>query len=116
MCRQLKPWGAGGKCSPSRTCSTFPVGEPKTFSSSKRPVMGERVPGWCSSRSIMPDYSARKKLDSWQRHPHAMFVVTEEDEAAIRAVYEQQGEFAVACGKTLHRTSQDAPRPRFLYA
>ena len=30
--------------------------------------------------------------------PHApvMFVVTEEDEAAIRAVYQQRGEFAAA--------------------
>jgi hypothetical protein len=27
-------------------------------------------------------------------HAPAMFVVTEEDEAAIRAVYEQRGEFA----------------------
>jgi hypothetical protein len=37
-------------------------------------------------------------LDSGQRHPHspAMFVVTEEDEAANRAVYEQRGEFAAA--------------------
>src|SRR3974390_854526 len=33
-----------------------------------------------------------------QRHPHAlaMFVVTEADAAAIRAVYEQRGEFAAA--------------------
>ena len=61
MCRQLKPWGAGGKRSPSRTCSIFPVGEPKMFSSSKRPVMEARVPGWCSSRSIMPGYSARRE-------------------------------------------------------
>jgi hypothetical protein len=32
------------------------------------------------------------------RRPHAaaVFVVTEEDEAAIRAVYEQRGEFAAA--------------------
>ena len=29
-------------------------------------------------------------------HAPAMFVVTEEDEAAIRAVYEQRGEFAAA--------------------
>jgi hypothetical protein len=31
------------------------------FSSSKRPVMEARVPGWCSSRSIMPGYSARRE-------------------------------------------------------
>ena len=29
-------------------------------------------------------------------HAPAMFVVTEEDEVAIRAVYEQRGEFAAA--------------------
>ena len=29
-------------------------------------------------------------------HAPAMFAVTEEDEAAIRAVYEQRGEFAAA--------------------
>jgi hypothetical protein len=39
-----------------------------------------------------------KKLDSWQRLLHApeMFVVTEAEAAAIRAVYEQRGEFAAA--------------------
>jgi hypothetical protein len=39
-----------------------------------------------------------KKLDSWQRHPHApvMFVVTEAEAAAIRAVFEQRGEFSAA--------------------
>jgi hypothetical protein len=45
MCRQLKPRGACGKHSPSCTYSTFPVGEPKTFSSSKCLVIGARVPG-----------------------------------------------------------------------
>ena len=29
-------------------------------------------------------------------HAPAMFVVTEEDEAAIRAIYQQRGEFAAA--------------------
>ena len=53
----LKPWGEGGKRSPSRTCSIFPVGESKMFSSSKRPVMGARVPGWCSFRLVMCGHS-----------------------------------------------------------
>jgi hypothetical protein len=37
-------------------------------------------------------------LDSWQRHPHApaMISVTEAEAAAIRAVYQQRGEFAAA--------------------
>jgi hypothetical protein len=37
-------------------------------------------------------------LDSAQRHPHApgMFVVTEAEAAAIRAVYERHGEFSAA--------------------
>jgi hypothetical protein len=45
-----------------------------------------------------PSTTDGKKLDMWQRHPHApaMFVVTEADAAAIRAVYEQRGEFAAA--------------------
>ena len=51
--------GRGRQTFAFRTCSIFPVGEPKMFSSSKRPVMEARVPGRCSSRSIMPGYSAR---------------------------------------------------------
>jgi hypothetical protein len=38
-----------------------------------------------------------------------MFVVTEEDEAAIRAVYEQRGEFAAAINP---RSSTRSPRAR----
>jgi hypothetical protein len=40
----------------------------------------------------------RKKLDSSQCHLHApaMFVVTEAEAAAIRAAFEQRGEFAAA--------------------
>jgi hypothetical protein len=34
MRRHVKPRGACGSRSPSRTCSTLPVGEPNTFSSS----------------------------------------------------------------------------------
>jgi hypothetical protein len=52
-----------------------------------------------------------KKLDSWQRHLHApaMFVVTEADAAAIRAVYELRRRFpgiadneqALECARTI---------------
>jgi hypothetical protein len=40
----------------------------------------------------------RQKLDSSQCHPHApaMFVVSEAEAAAIRAVYEQSGELSAA--------------------
>jgi hypothetical protein len=73
------------------------------------PCYGACVPGWCSFRSAMRGYSAprehlrqrapnheRKKLDSSQCHLHApaMFVVTEAEAAAIRAVYEQRGELS----------------------
>jgi hypothetical protein len=46
----------------------------------------------------VPSTKTGEKLDSWQRHPHApgMFVVTEADAAAIRAVYKQRGEFSAA--------------------
>ena len=47
-----------------------------------------------------------------------MFVVTEEDEAAIRAVYEQRGEFAAAIelrrlfpGITNNAQARSAPAP-----
>jgi hypothetical protein len=40
----------------------------------------------------------QKKLDSSQCHPHAlaMFVVTDAEAAAIRAVFRESGEFAAA--------------------
>ena len=49
------------------------------------------------ARQRAPNHE-RKKLDSWQRHPHAptMFAISEAEAAAIRAVYEQRGEFAAA--------------------
>ena len=47
---------------------------------------------------VSPRATAPRALTSRLVRPHApaMFVVTEEDEAAIRAVYEQRGEFAAA--------------------
>ena len=46
---------------------------------------------------LLPGHSPTR-VASRRLRPHApvMFVVTEEDEAAIRAVYEQRGEFAAA--------------------
>src|SRR5271167_4459328 len=40
----------------------------------------------------------RKKLDSWPRHPHAptMFVVSEAEAAAIRAVFQRSDELSAA--------------------
>ena len=47
---------------------------------------------------VSPRATAPRALTSRLVRPHAsaMFVVTEEDEAAIRAIYEQRGEFAAA--------------------
>jgi hypothetical protein len=63
----------------------------------------------------------RKKLDSSGCPPHApaMFVVSEAEAAAIRAVYEQRGEFAAAIelrrlfpGITHNRQARSRPLPR----
>jgi hypothetical protein len=69
---ELKPWGACGKHSPSCTCSTFPVGEPKMFSSSKCPVMGACVPGWCSFRSAERSTPRRWWIGRAVRDPRRM--------------------------------------------
>ena len=44
----------------------------------------------------MPNRPAGLANNRSPPHAPAMFVVTEEDEAAIRAVYQQRGEFAAA--------------------
>ena len=61
----------------------------------RRPLAGPFGGSSATARATHPRYGALVALGG-HTHPASMFVVTEAEAAAIRAVYEQRGEFSAA--------------------
>jgi hypothetical protein len=85
-------------CPDAWSASFRPTGAFHTRGSEQR--AGHRAPDVCSRRTNWPSSTSRAAYPlaghAQRDHPSAMFVVSEEEAAAIRAAFDQGGEFAAA--------------------